>query len=88
MGGAWNLFKFTGFNEDGVIKFWVGCKFRTVDISKTPRALWNQGPGIAAKRAGALSEEAPSAFSLGAALHKAMPRLILTKVKPTGPKAP
>ena len=56
-------------------------------ISKIPRALWNPCLGVAAKRAEAVSEEGPLAFAQGVALHKAMPRPILVKVKPGGPKA-
>ena len=84
---AWNLFRSIGANEDDVIKFWADCNVRTVDFRKIPRALWNQCLGVAAKRTGALSEEDPLAFALGTAFHKAMPRLILAKVKPVGLKA-
>ena len=81
---AWSFIRRHGKNEASITPFLRACRIRLVDASKIPIEIFNQCCMVAAARAEIPSTVAAHGFEEGLLLHKAIPRLLLAKTKPSG----
>ena len=80
---AWSFFHFLRENEDETANFWIHCNVKTIDTSKIPISQFRECLHVASKRASSSAQTDPYGFAEGTLLHKAIPRMLLAKVKPS-----